>query len=326
MSTYITKAEFEAFKATLAKQLCECCNSSSCGSNNCEEVLVSSVIMSGNTLLVTMNNGVINSYTLNQGSNNPIINVTQNTNNVVFTYADNTTSTLNIPNKFVKSIDCLPTGIRTNYTDGTSSICTLGGGASFNGIISNINDITDPSLVLTDKLRRPNDEAFDILTVSGSQKITVGYSNYFTTEHLTGQKWINGKDIYRKVLTCSDTKIEYVAPNYYGSIGNYDLVIDTKVLGHYDTNGVATGRLATTPYIGKTHFNNINGVSVLIYETPGTFTNALASSNDCNNLNLPAFTPSKGDVFLNIDSTLISSNKLDRMQGDVFVVIEYTKS
>jgi len=135
---YITKAEFEAFKASIAKQLCAC-NSSGCGGCN-DEAKITNVVLTGNQLLVQFSNGINNIYNLTTDTTNPVVDVQQNTTNVSIIYKDGTVEYLNIPDKFVSSIQCTATGIITHYTDGTSIPCNLGGSTSFNGVLIDNTD------------------------------------------------------------------------------------------------------------------------------------------------------------------------------------------
>jgi hypothetical protein len=168
---YITKAEFEAFKASIAKQLCAC-NYSGCGGCN-DEAKIINVIVSGNQLLVQFSNGVTNTYTLATDNTNPIVDVQQNTTNAVFIYKDGTSEILNLPNKFVASIQCTATGIITHYTDGTSVPCNIGG-TSFNGVLIDNTD-TCPGY-LNDKLDITSVELLqdvnkNIINVAGCKRI-----------------------------------------------------------------------------------------------------------------------------------------------------------
>ncbi len=49
---------------------------------------------------------------------------------------------------------------------------------------------------IINQFRRPNDEVI--------LNNTLGVADYFTTEHLTGEKWIDGSDIYRKVIVLTN--------------------------------------------------------------------------------------------------------------------------
>jgi hypothetical protein len=113
---------------------------------------------------------------------------------------------------------------------------------------------------------RPNNEPL----VNGTE---LGVADYFTTEHLTGSKWIDGKDVYRKVIEIN-TPVETVLGNdiyFIDSTIGYDSLLDARGIIKVG-NGMTLGS-ATFPIAGASHLyvpalqdipNNINAGDLVL--------------------------------------------------------------
>lgn len=64
--------------------------------------------------------------------------------------------------------------------------------------------------------------------VTSDGTISVTPPAYSTTEHLTGRKWINGKDIYEKTIELSITSIESESVVIVSNIDYVDTLIDSN--------------------------------------------------------------------------------------------------
>ena len=58
--------------------------------------------------------------------------------------------------------------------------------------------------------------------------------SYSTTEQKTGGVWIDGKPIYRKVFTVTNTSSTQIT---IGTISNHDWIVNVRVIGKISTNG-----------------------------------------------------------------------------------------
>jgi hypothetical protein len=115
------------------------------------------------------------------------------------------------------------------------------------------------------QFRRPNDE----IIINN----TLGVADYFITEHFTGSKWVDGKDIYRKVIELS-TPSETVLGNdiyFIDSTIGYDSLLDARGIIKVG-NGMTLGS-ATFPIAGASHLyvpalqdipNNINAGDLVL--------------------------------------------------------------
>ena len=93
-----------------------------------------------------------------------------------------------------------------------------------------------------------------------------GLPDYSTTEQRTGQKWIDGKDIYAKTLTSAITNISTTVNH---GIENLDKVVDIKAIAEFvnastgksvfNTMRIAIGSSGTS--VEPTYSNVVNSVS-----------------------------------------------------------------
>ena len=83
-------------------------------------------------------------------------------------------------------------------------------------------------------------------------------NDYSTTEVNTGKKWIDGKDIYRKVVEI-ETLPNATAGNYAHGISNIDDIVDIK--GRYRISGQS--QWYPIIYLNSgANFNNSVGISI----------------------------------------------------------------
>jgi len=143
--------------------------------------------------------------------------------------------------------------------------------AAINEVVGNIGNLSN--LTTTNKS--------DIVAAINSVETKIEeLDNYSTQETLTGKKWIDGKDIYRKVFTFSS--LANSTNNTVGNIPNLDTIVEIRgmaslggseyTLPHVDYRdkewniGLSGNKTSGDIYVDKGGFGTVDGASYVCVE------------------------------------------------------------